>query len=105
MGMMFLRLLLIVGAAGLVTSTGYLLLVVIASVRFRREERRWTDAALPPVTLLKPVRGMEPDLEANLTSFFEQQYPSFEIIFGARHADDPALEVVRRISSKHPSVP
>jgi ceramide glucosyltransferase len=107
LGMMFLKLLLLVAAAGLVTSTGYLLLVMIASARFRRDQRREPDgnATLPPVTLLKPVCGMEPDLEANLASFFEQQYPSFEIIFGARHADDPALEVARRISSKYPAVP
>jgi ceramide glucosyltransferase len=106
MEMMFLKLLLLVAAAGLVTSTGYLVLVIIASVRFRRDQRRQTDsAAFPPVTLLKPVCGMEPDLETNLTSFFEQQYPSFEIIFGARHSDDPALEVARRISRKYPSVP
>lgn len=105
--MMFLKLLLLVAAAGLVTSTGYLLLVMIASVRFRRNQRREPDGdvTLPPVTLLKPVCGMEPDLEANLTSFFEQQYPSFEIIFGARHSDDPALEVARRIASKYPLVP
>ena len=105
--MMFLKLLLLVAAAGLVTSTAYLLLVVIAGARFRRDQRRETKAngACPPVTLLKPVCGLEPDLEANLTSFFEQQYPSFEIIFGARHSDDPALEVARRISSRFPSVP
>ena len=103
--MMFLRLLLLVAAAGLVTSTGYLVLVMIASVRFRRNQRlRTDDAVFPPVTLLKPVCGMEPGLEANLTSFFEQQYPSFEIIFGARHSDDPALDVVRRISRNYPSV-
>jgi ceramide glucosyltransferase len=103
--MIFLRLLLLVAVAGLVTSTGYLVLVMIASARFRRNQRSRTDAAVfPPVTLLKPVRGMEPGLETNLTSFFEQQYPSFEIIFGARHADDPALEVARRISRKYPSV-
>ena len=107
LGMMFLKLLLQVAAAGLVTSTGYLLLVIIASAGFRRNQRRAPDGdtTLPPVTLLKPVCGMEPDLEANLTSFFEQQYPNFEIIFGARHSDDPALEVARRISSKYPSVP
>src|ERR1035438_3574378 len=103
--MLFLKLLLLVAAAGLVTSTAYLLLVMIASARFRRDQRRETkaDGACPPVTLLKPVCGMEPDLEANLTSFFQQQYPSFEIIFGARHIDDPALEVARRISSKFPA--
>ena len=48
---------------------------------------------------------MEPGLEENLTSFFEQQYPSFEIIFGARRDDDPALGVVRRVSARYPSVP
>jgi len=104
---MFLKSLLLVSAAGLVTSTGYLLLAMTAGARFRRDQRREAngEGACPPVTLLKPVCGMEPDLEANLTSFFEQQYPSFEIIFGARHSDDPALEVARRISSKYPSVP
>ena len=66
--MMFWRLMLLVGAAGLVTSTGYLLLVVIASARFRRNQRRETSdgCAFPPVTLLKPVCGMEPDLESRL---------------------------------------
>jgi ceramide glucosyltransferase len=103
--MIFLRLLLLVAVAGLVTSTGYLVLVMIAGVRFRRNQRSRTDDDLfPPVTLLKPVCGMEPGLEANLTSFFEQHYPSFEIIFGARHPDDPALDVARRISRKYPAV-
>jgi len=104
---MLWRLLLLVAAAGLLTSTGYLLLVLFAGARFRRSQRRsvGVDGAFPPVTLLKPLCGMEPRLEINLTSFFEQQYPSFEIIFGARRDDDPALDVVRRISSKYPSVP
>jgi ceramide glucosyltransferase len=105
--MMLLQLLLFVGAAGLVTSTGYLVLAIVAAMRFRRERRRaaFVQAEFPPVTLLKPVCGMEPGLEEHLTSFFEQQYPEYEIIFGARHADDPALDVARRISEKYPSVP
>src|SRR5262245_35546225 len=104
--MMVWRLLLFIAAAGLSTSMGYLLLVLIASARFRRRRRpAKRDANLPPVTLLKPVCGMEPGLEANLTSFFEQKYPSFEIIFGARRGDDPALDVVRCISRKYPWVP
>jgi ceramide glucosyltransferase len=48
---------------------------------------------------------MEPGLEQHLKSFFEQHYPSYEIIFGARREDDPALGVVRRISALYPSVP
>lgn len=105
--MLVWRLLLLVGAAGLVTSTGYLVLVTIASARFRRERGRATThlAEFPPVTLLKPVCGMEPGLEEHLTSFFEQHYPAYEILFGARRDDDPALDVVRRISALYPSVP
>ena len=105
--MIVFQVLLLVAAAGLVTSTGFLVLVVMASARFRRNQRNRTDEAAvgPPVTLLKPVCGMEAGLEDNLTSFFEQQYPSFEIVFGARRGDDPALEVVRRISHKYPFVP
>jgi ceramide glucosyltransferase len=107
MGMMVWRLLLLVGVAGLVTSTAYLILVWIAGVRFRRGERRGavSPTAFPPVTLLKPLCGSEPGLEAHLTSFFEQQYPSYEIIFGARREDDAALAIARRISARYPSVP
>jgi len=104
---MLLRLLLVVGAAGLVTSTAYVLLVMVAGARFRRGGGgRLTDLAeLPPVTLLKPLCGLEPGLEEHLSSFFEQHYPSFEIIFGARRADDPALALARRTSARYPSVP
>ncbi len=100
-------LLLLAGAAGLATSTGYLLLVIIACARFRREWKRTkaTLSTFPPVTLLKPVCGMEPGLEDHLTTFFEQHYPDYEIIFGARRDDDPALEVVRRVMERYPSVP
>jgi ceramide glucosyltransferase len=107
MAMMLVQILLLVGAAGLVTSTGYLVLVTLAAARFRRGRTvAACDAtAYPPVTLLKPLCGLEPGLEAHLTSFFEQQYPSFEIIFGARRADDPGLKLARRISDRYPSVP
>jgi ceramide glucosyltransferase len=107
MKMLGWRLLLLVGAAGLLTGTSYLVLVAIAGARFRRERRRFRAhlSEFPPVTLLKPVCGMEPGLEEHLTSFFEQNYPSYEIIFGARRDDDPALDVVRRISAIYPSVP
>ncbi len=104
---MLLRILLLIGAAGLVTSTGYLLLVMLAAARFRRGRKMVAAAerACPPVTLLKPLCGLEPGLEAHIISFFEQQYPDFEIIFGARQADDPGLKLARRISTRYPSVP
>jgi ceramide glucosyltransferase len=49
--------------------------------------------SFPPVTVLKPLYGLEPQLERNLESFLLQDYPKFELIFGARDASDPALNV------------
>lgn len=60
---------------------------------------------LPPVSVLKPMKGVDAELEANLESVFAQDYPSFEVILGTEDADDPALEVARRVAARHPEVP
>ncbi len=92
---------------GLLTGTIFLLLVLAAAVYFHRRRRGAVpgDAQLPLVTVLKPVHGIEPRLRENLESFFRQDYPNFEIVFGARHADDAALGVVRRLQQDFPHVP
>ncbi len=98
--------LLSVAAVGLVTCTGFLSLLFIASSRFRRKKVPQISAdRFPPVTLLKPLCGGEPNLRANIASFFDQEYPTFEIIFGARSLDDPALAVVHEVRKDYPFVP
>jgi len=90
---------------GLVSSMVYLTLVLRAARQFRRAPRsRNQNGVLPAVTILKPLHGLEPQLERNLESFFLQDYPDFEIIFGARHAGDPALKVVDALRRKYPHV-
>lgn len=101
---MIARALLLVALCGIATSTVYLLLVGVAVLRFRRKRIPAVPAELPPVTLLKPVHGIEPQLHHSIESFFCQDYPRFEIIFGARSVDDPALEVVRDLMRKYPQV-
>ncbi|HMK28784.1 MAG TPA: bacteriohopanetetrol glucosamine biosynthesis glycosyltransferase HpnI [Terriglobales bacterium] len=98
---------LFVALAGLVSCTGFLVLVVISAVRFhgQRGPRLASVPQLPSVSLLKPLCGLEPNLKSNLESFFQQDYPDFEIIFGARHADDPALAVVSSLQQRYPGVP
>src|SRR5215470_16033906 len=89
---------------GLVTSTVYLGMVVAAARRFRRSADCPAADPLPPVTLLKPLHGMEPRLRQNLESFFQQDYPAYQIIFGVRTASDPALAVVRDLATRYPRV-
>ncbi len=58
----------------------------------------------PPVSLLKPLCGLDPGLEPNLESFFQQDYPAFEILMAVRDAGDPAAEVARRMMVCYPGV-
>ena len=58
---------------------------------------------LPSVTILKPLYGDEPLLEANLSSFCAQDYAgAVEIVFGVQRADDPAAAVARAVMAAHP---
>ena len=105
--LMVIRLFLYLGIAGLCTCTGFLLLVYVALRRFRTPKTVISVPTedLPPVSLLKPLCGLEPNLRENLASFFQQNYPDFEIIFGMRDASDPALPVLRSVQDEFPWVP
>jgi len=98
---------LVIALTGLLTSASYFVLAGLAVLRFRNRGRKGQCVApgLPPVTLLKPVHGVEPQLRDSLESFFRLDYPQFEIIFGARSLDDAALAIVRDLICKHPKVP
>jgi ceramide glucosyltransferase len=58
----------------------------------------------PPASILKPLCGAEPRLYENLRSFCLQDYPNFQIVCGVRDANDPAIEVVRRLQREFPSL-
>lgn len=92
---------------GLCTSTISALLALAGLVWFLRRGSvppGWTSSP-PPVSLLKPLDGDEPGLDAHLESFFRQDYPEFEILFCARSAADPGLAVARRVAARFPQVP
>ncbi|HZF41159.1 MAG TPA: bacteriohopanetetrol glucosamine biosynthesis glycosyltransferase HpnI [Blastocatellia bacterium] len=90
-------------AGGLV----YYLLAIVATQKLceARETAEFEDAASPAISLLKPLRGADPDLERHLESFFLQGYPSFEILFAVRRADDPAVAVAERLMARYPHIP
>jgi ceramide glucosyltransferase len=56
----------------------------------------------PPVTLLKPLCGEEPETYECLRSFCHQDYPQFQIIFGVPDEGDPALAIARRLKREFP---
>ena len=53
------------------------------------------------MTIFKPVHGSELRLKRNIESFFEQDYPQFEIIIGAREADDPGLRIAEEVLQRY----
>ena len=57
---------------------------------------------LPPISVLRPLCGDEPELEAALTSCFLQDYPKFQVVFGVADADDPAIAVARTVRARFP---
>ncbi len=104
---LLLRILFWIAVGGSLTSTIYCLMVIVAALRFGvrrwREERALLEF-LPPVSMLKPLHGTEPGMERNLETFFEQDYPEFELLFCARHDTDEGLRLARRVGERYPGV-
>ena len=110
-GTLFWRVLLGIAAFGTVSSSVFLFLTIIAAVRFKRRSRKYQASVLsissdqlPPVTIFKPVHGMEERLEQNLESFFQQDYPGYEIIVGARSVADPAVATAEQLRRRYTEV-
>jgi ceramide glucosyltransferase len=58
--------------------------------------------SLPPLTILKPICGAEPELYRCLRSFCAQRYPQFQLVFGVRDAADPAIAIIERLIAEFP---
>jgi len=60
------------------------------------------ESHLPPVSILKPLKGIDPEIYESFRSHCQQDYPQFELIFGVSEASDPAVELVRKLQAKYP---
>ena len=106
-------LLLSLAIVGVVSSTVYLLLALAGFLKFRKQaafQKQEAAAMIPSdlaaISILKPLHGIEVQLERNLESFFLQDYAGkFEIIFAVDRADDAALPVAERVRARHPQIP
>lgn len=106
MSFLWLGLQIALGVAAL-GGLAYLALALWSAATFPRHRvnlKRPPRKQRPPMSLLKPLRGAETELETCLSSFFQLKYPRFELIFAVRTPDDPATEVVRRLRARFPGV-
>jgi ceramide glucosyltransferase len=98
-----------VAVVGTLSSAVFLGLVVVGVIRFHADARKQLasipdNAHLPPVSVLKPIHGLEAQLKENIESFFRQDYPDYEILFAADTADDAALDVAREVCARYPHI-
>ena len=82
----------------------YSILTIIAAVRYRAVQPPALKAGAP-ISVLKPLAGVDDGLEGNLRTFFEQEYANFEILFAVRSAQDPAITVAEKLRAQYPQVP
>src|SRR5258708_15587030 len=87
-------------AALLAGSLAYCVLIIVASRRYLSVAAPIAGTT-PPISLLKPLCGLDEGLEENLRSFFAQDYPAFEVLFAVHRADDPAVALVEKIRNEY----
>ncbi len=89
--------------AALAVGTTLLSMIALAwAARPRRPKGTDPDAFLPPVSILKPLKGLDEGLEENLRSFFQLDYPEYQLLFGVTDPLDPAISVVEGLLREFP---
>jgi ceramide glucosyltransferase len=102
-----------VAAIGTVGSLFFYLLSALGLASFlndRRKKLKQTPlpvSDLPPVSIFKPLKGIDPEIWESFCSHCEQDYPQshIQLIFGVSDPRDPAIEVVRKLQAKYPNLP
>src|SRR5580704_18787276 len=98
----------IVAVIGIVSSSLYYLLCLWSAAKFLRKRAAGEDEpgggtrGLPPVSILKPLRGADPEIYESFRSHCLQDYPEYEIIFGVSDPNDPAIESVKALQQEFP---
>jgi ceramide glucosyltransferase len=102
------RIIQIVAILGCVSSSIYYLICLWSAVRFLHERHTGEgglDAtrALPPVSILKPLKGTDPDIYKSFRSHCLQDYSAYEIIFGVSDSSDPVVASVKQLQQEFPN--
>lgn len=77
---------------------------IYAARAFFNQPHRINQGFHPPVSILKPICGLDSDADENLASFCQQDYPEYQIIFAVLESEDPSIEVVQKIIHNFPDL-
>src|ERR1019366_9237571 len=92
-----------VAAIGTAGSLVFYFLSALGLASFLNDRRKKLNQ--PPLSILKPLKGVDPEIWESFCSHCEQDYPEFQLIFGVSEPADPAIEVVRKLQAKYPNLP
>jgi ceramide glucosyltransferase len=77
----------------------------VSAVPITPAEQTASPRSFPPVSVLKPLKGTDPEMYGSFCSHCQQNYPEYEIIFGVSDPDDPSVALVKRLQHDFPQVP
>src|SRR5882757_8632924 len=92
----------LLSAATTVASVGYCVLCTWAGIRFVQKRKGLNFIDPPPVSILKPLKGADPEMYEALRSHCLQDYPEYEILFGVTDANDAAAATVAQLIAEFP---
>jgi ceramide glucosyltransferase len=82
----------------------YYCYAIYAAIEFFSDSTKIEPDFHPPISILKPICGLDIDTYENFASFCQQDYPEYQIIFGVLDESDPSVEVVKRIIDDFPEI-
>ena len=102
----FLSTIEIVSAFGAAAGIAYYILCLWSAgqyLRYSTGRRSSSSSHCPPVSILKPLKGVDPSIYESFRSHCVQDYPEYEIIFGVSEPNDPAVAIVERLRKEFPT--
>lgn len=103
---MFATAIALITAALTIAGIGYYLVAFWAAWSFQRTRWKKLPESYPPVSILKPMKGMDPGMYESLASHCRQDYAGeYELIFGVGNIEDPAVAAIEQLQKEFPQLP